>query len=118
MESHSRRGRLHVFGVADDLNGRLRIGGRLDVPDNLVWQIGLGKRSTNSRRDRQFLVGDSLTLADLAVASPLVNYGHAGETLDAARWPSLAAWLARILARPSFAPMIERERRFLARLAG
>jgi glutathione S-transferase len=49
-----------------------------------------------------YLVGDALTLADIAVASPFVNLKLAGHPLDAARWPKLAAYLEPILARPSY----------------
>jgi glutathione S-transferase len=62
-----------------------------------------------------FLVGDSLTLADIAVASPFANLGHLGCELDRERYPRTCAYVERILARPSFAPMIERETAFLAR---
>ena len=61
-----------------------------------------------------FLVDDRLTLADLAVASPLINIGHAGCTVDAAIYPKLAAYLGTIVARPSFAGMIAREQQMLA----
>lgn len=61
-----------------------------------------------------FLVGDRLTLADLAVASPFVNCGHAGVPLDAATHPKLTAYVAAIHARPSFAAMIAGEQAFLA----
>ncbi len=61
-----------------------------------------------------FLVGDRLTLADLAVASPFVNLDHCGVAVDAAMYPKLAAYLAAILARPSFARMIAGEKRMLA----
>ena len=44
----------------------------------------------------QFLVGDTITLADVAVASPFVNYAHCGGSVDAATYPRLAAWLALI----------------------
>ena len=64
--------------------------------------------------DSGFLVGDRLTLADIAVSSPFVNLEHAGVTIDAARHPRLAAYVAAILARPSFAGMVAKERRFLA----
>jgi glutathione S-transferase len=50
-----------------------------------------------------YLVGDTLTLADIAVASPFVNIAMAKHPVDAARWPRIAAYLAPILARPSFA---------------
>jgi glutathione S-transferase len=62
-----------------------------------------------------FLVEDGLTLADLAVASPFVNMDHCGITPDAARHPKTAAYVAAILARPSFAPMVAQEKQFFAR---
>ena len=61
-----------------------------------------------------WLVGARLTLADIAVASPLVNLAHAGVPLDA--WPRLAAWAAGVLARPSFADLVAGETRLLAKL--
>ncbi len=45
-----------------------------------------------------------------AVASPFVNFGHAGETVDTKRWPRLTAYLQRVHARPSFKALIEEER--------
>jgi glutathione S-transferase len=62
-----------------------------------------------------FLVGDMLTLADLAVASPFANLEHAGVVVDTARYPRLTDYAAAILARASFAAMVARERAFLAR---
>ena len=61
-----------------------------------------------------FLVGDRLTLADIAVASPFVNLSHCGIEVSAQTHPKLAAYLAGILARPSFAPMVAQERKMLA----
>lgn len=63
----------------------------------------------------QFLVGDSITLADIAVASPFVNLRHLN--LDLSRWPRTLAYVDSILARPSFAPMIETENRIFGRAA-
>jgi len=60
--------------------------------------------------DREWLVGTRFGIADIAVASPFVNYGHAGESVDAKRWPKLAAYLQRVHARPSFKALIEEER--------
>jgi glutathione S-transferase len=60
-----------------------------------------------------FLVGDTLSLADIAVASPFVNAEHAGVKPDAAKYPKLSAWVAAMHARPSFAPWIVRERKML-----
>lgn len=63
-----------------------------------------------------FLVGDRITLADLAVASPLMNFKHCGAGVDAATHPKVAAWSAAILARPSFAPWVEKEERMMAKV--
>jgi glutathione S-transferase len=67
--------------------------------------------------DDGFLVGDNLTLADIAVASPFANFGHLGCEHDRARHGRTCAFIERILARPSFASWIERETAFLARTA-
>ena len=64
-----------------------------------------------------FLVGDSLTLADIAVASPFANLGHLDVRPDAARHPRTIAWVQTILARPSFAPWVAREKAFLEKTA-
>jgi glutathione S-transferase len=57
-----------------------------------------------------FLVEDRLTLADLAVASPFQNLVLAGHAIDASAYPKTAAYVAAILARPSYAPIIAQER--------
>lgn len=57
-----------------------------------------------------FLVDGSVTVADLAVTSQFVNLSHAGYTVDAKRWPKLAAYLERMFARPSFAPLIAEDK--------
>ena len=60
--------------------------------------------------DQPYLVGGRFTIADIAVASPFVNMAHGGVTVDAGRWPKLAAYLERVHARPSFKALIEEER--------
>ena len=64
-----------------------------------------------------FLVEDRLTLADIAVASPFVNLRHLAIDLDAAARPKLAAYVDRMLARPSFRTSVEKEAAFLRRAA-
>lgn len=64
-----------------------------------------------------FLVGDALTLADIAVASPFANFIHLELAIDPGRYPRTCAFVERILARPSFASLIERETAFMARTA-
>ena len=64
-----------------------------------------------------FLVEDRLTLADISIASPFATIGHAGTAIDGARNPKLEAYVEAILARPSFASWIAREKAFLAQAA-
>ena len=64
-----------------------------------------------------FLVGHAITLADIAVASPFANLSYMDVSWDAERHPRAKAYVERILARPSFAPWVERERAFLAATA-
>ena len=62
---------------------------------------------------RAFFVGETFSIADIAVASVMVNYHHAGEELDAARWPALAAHVEKILARPSFRSLLAEEQKVI-----
>jgi glutathione S-transferase len=67
--------------------------------------------------DSGYLVEDRLTLADISVASPFVNFHHLNVAIDPARFPKVSRYVGAILARPSFAPWIEREAAFLERTA-
>jgi glutathione S-transferase len=67
--------------------------------------------------DKGFLVEDRITLADIAIASPLANLPYMGCGIDEQRYPRLARYLESILSRSSFAPWIERETQLLAKLA-
>lgn len=49
-----------------------------------------------------YLVGDGFSIADISVVTTFHNLHLAGESVDAARWPKLARYVAGILARPSF----------------
>ena len=60
-----------------------------------------------------FLVGDSLTTADIAVVNQLVNLAHGGCHIDAAHYPKLATYHSRHAARPSVAGIIAAERNTL-----
>jgi glutathione S-transferase len=65
--------------------------------------------------DDGYLVGDRLTLADIAVAGPFANFRHTKTRVDPDRYPRTVAYVDRILARPSFAHWVERETAFLAK---
>lgn len=64
-----------------------------------------------------YLVEDRLTLADISIACPFVNFHHMRVTIDPATHPKLHAYVTALLARPSFAPLIERETGFLEKFA-
>lgn len=58
----------------------------------------------------EYLVNGALSIADISVTSQFVNLAHAQFTVDKARWPKLAAYVDRMMARPSFANLIAEER--------
>ncbi len=63
--------------------------------------------------NREFFVADRFTTADLSVATMLVQLRYAGEKVDEARWPKLAAWFERVVARPSFQGCLEQDKAML-----
>ncbi|GAA5136406.1 glutathione S-transferase family protein [Alloalcanivorax gelatiniphagus] len=67
---------------------------------------------------REYLVGDQLSIADIAVASQMVNFAHGGESPDAGRHPNLAAHTARLHGLDPFAQTIEKESGFLKKVLG
>ena len=62
-----------------------------------------------------YLVGESLTLADIAVAGPFANFRHTATRVCPETYPRTLAYVERVLARPSFAHWVERETAFLAK---
>ncbi len=65
-----------------------------------------------------WLVEDRFTLADIAVACPIINIGYASDTLKQGGWPKLQAWLQAVRARPSFVEALAVEEKAVARMAG
>ncbi len=65
-----------------------------------------------------WLVGDGITLADIAVATAFANLRHLGVGIDESRYSRVTEFADRMLARPSFAGWVEREAAFLERTAG
>jgi glutathione S-transferase len=52
-------------------------------------------------------LGAAFGIAEVAVGAQLANFRLAGEKVDGSRWPRLAAFADRALARPSFAKLLE-----------
>ena len=65
--------------------------------------------------DSDYFLG-RYSLADIAVASQLVNLAHGGETIDASRWPRLSGLLRRVSDRPGVASLLADEQRLLAKM--
>lgn len=61
--------------------------------------------------DDGWLVADRFSVADVAVGTQFVNYFHGRGEIDAGRWPRLAAYVRRVHERPSFAALIEEDRK-------
>lgn len=72
-----------------------------DLPDALDWI------EVQAPEDG-FLFG-TMMLADITIAAFFRNALLAGFTVDAARWPRTAAWIARVEAEPAFAETIRQE---------
>ena len=65
---------------------------------------------------KDYFVGGVFTIADISIGAMFVNFELAGETIDTARWPKLAAYVKRIHARPSFQRDIAKLTAFVKRL--
>ena len=64
-----------------------------------------------------YLVEDRFTLADIAVASPLLNVvHHLGIAIDPARHGRTLRYVETILARPSFAAWLDKEKRLFEKV--
>ena len=68
--------------------------------------------------DNDWLVGNRFSLADLATGAQFVSFQHGGGEVDAERWPRLAAYIDRILSRPSFKAIVEEEKAMIKGLMG
>jgi glutathione S-transferase len=62
-----------------------------------------------------YLVEDRITLADIAVASPFANLSHAGCPINPTTHPKAFAYVETMLARPSYAGMIAKEKAMFAK---
>jgi glutathione S-transferase len=61
-------------------------------------------------------IGGRLSVADIAIGSQFVNWAHVGESVDAKKYPLLAAHVDRLHARPSFKKLIEQDRKLFGAL--
>jgi glutathione S-transferase len=71
--------------------------------DYLEGQLGTG----------DWLVGRSFSVADIGIATQFAQARLAGVSPDAKRWPKLAAYVERALARPSFTDAVGKAKAML-----
>jgi glutathione S-transferase len=63
-----------------------------------------------------YAVGDALSIADLAIASILINYFYSGVDLDRDRFARLLTWFRGTLRHPTFARVLADEREAAAKV--
>jgi len=68
--------------------------------------------------DSEWIVGDTFSIADVALGTQFATLALADGEVDASRWPKLAAYVERVHARPSFKALIEEDRGAKAAAAG
>lgn len=59
---------------------------------------------------QDYFVGHCCSLADIAITSQMINFMHAGETIDHRKWPTLAAYFERMLSQSMWHTLVEREK--------
>jgi glutathione S-transferase len=66
--------------------------------------------------EQDYFVNNTLSLADIAISSQLVNFMHGRETIDAKQWPTLAAYFKRMMSHPTLQALVQREQATLDKL--
>lgn len=105
---------------------RQRVLSRLsgNQPDEEVICIALEKKLPplfdylESQLNGLFFVGDSLTLADLSIASQLISFEHAGERVCDEKWPKLSRFYQHFTQLTPVAPILASEKASLRKLLG
>ena len=69
-----------------------------------------------SQIDGKFLVGNAMTLADIAVVSNFIVYQYIGYELDSAAYPKLSQYVRGIAGQDAFCKALEDEKPFVANM--
>jgi glutathione S-transferase len=70
----------------------------------------------NAQISDGFFTNGALTIADIAVASNLLNYHYLGFRLDPARYPKLTAWFSRTIGEKPFRSALKDEEPFASQM--
>lgn len=68
--------------------------------------------------DAEWIAGDAFSIADVALGSAFATFALSEGSVDASRWPRLAAYVERVHGRPSFRKLMEEDRGAKAAAAG
>jgi len=101
--------------------GKPKLFGQETDPKKVKWALEKGVPEVfgyleEQLGDKDYLVGNQFSVADISVVSGIVNYHYTDRTVDPALWPGLAAYVDRVLIRPSFQASLAAEAEFLATL--
>jgi glutathione S-transferase len=105
----SRMGDVFIWRVFNQLVIRRAVWG--EKPDMAVVEKALGEEVPDicAYLEAQAPAGgflfEAVSVADIAIGAMFRNLAFARQGMDAARWPRLAAWIARIHALPAFAAL-------------
>lgn len=69
-----------------------------------------------SQIDGKYLVGNTLTLADIAIVSNFIVYQYIGYKLDAAKYPKLVKYIKDIAATDAYRKALDDEKPFVANM--
>jgi glutathione S-transferase len=69
-----------------------------------------------SEIDGKFLIGNAMTLADIAIASNFIIYQYIGYKIDAARYPKLAKYVRGVADNAAFRKALDDEKPFVANM--
>jgi glutathione S-transferase len=64
----------------------------------------------------KFLVGNAMTLADIAIVSNFITYQYIGYKLDAVKYPNLVKYIRHIAATDAYRKALDEEKPFVANM--
>jgi glutathione S-transferase len=109
---------VHPLFVQTVVNPNInKVPGDKAVIDNVLGKVQpkiLGY--LDGQIDGKFLVGDALTLADIAIVSNFIVYQYMGYRIDAAGYPRLARYLKEIAATDAYRKALDAEKPFVANM--
>ena len=67
--------------------------------------------------EQRYFLGETFSIADIAVVCQLINMAHVGALIDEDRWPGLSSLLSRVTGRSSVSALLPGEHQQVAKYA-